>query len=118
MTTLAGSQEGGFAEGPSKEARFSGAVGLAADAQGNVYVADSGNRRVRMIASNGSVSTLAGSGQRGHEDGPAQKASFDIPVGIALGRDSSIYVLDYDRDHPRVRRIGPGSNIKTIATVN
>ncbi len=117
VTTLAGSTEAGFADGPSQEARFKEAVGLAVDAEGNVYVVDGGNRRVRRIAPNGRVSTVAGSGQRGHEDGPAQKATFNWPVGIAVGRDMSVYVLDYEGDDPHVRRIWPGGNVTTIASV-
>jgi hypothetical protein len=118
VTTLAGSAEAGFSDGSSQEARFKEAVGLAVDAEGNVYVADGGNRRVRKITPNGRVSTIAGTGQRGHLDGPAQNATFDTPVGIAVSRDKSVYVLDYDEDdHPRVRRISADGNLTTIAAV-
>jgi sugar lactone lactonase YvrE len=117
VTTLAGSKERGFADGAGKEARFKNAVGLAVDAGGNILVADSGNRRIRKIAPDGTVSTLAGSGEGGHKDGSAETATFDGPVGIAVGPDNSIYVLDYKYDHPRVRRISPEGKVTTFATV-
>jgi sugar lactone lactonase YvrE len=117
VTTLAGGPEDGYADGSGKEARFKGAMGLAVDAKGNVFVADSGNRRIRKITPDGRVSTFAGSGKRGGDDGPAGKATFADPAGVAVGRDGTVYVLDYVGDHPRVRRIAPDGAVTTTATV-
>jgi DNA-binding beta-propeller fold protein YncE len=116
VTTLAGGREGGFADGPGKEARFQGAKGLAVDARGNVFVADAGNRRIRKITPDGMVSTVAGSGKRGAEDGAALKATFLGPAGVAVGRDGTLHVLDYYRDDPRLRRISPDGKVTTIAS--
>ena len=105
VTTVAGSAEAGYADGPAKRPRFRGAIGLAVDPRGVIYVADGGNRRIRAIAPDGTVSTIAGSGKSNGEDGPALQATFADPSGVAVARDGMIYVLDFVGDHPRVRKI-------------
>jgi hypothetical protein len=117
VTTVAGAKEGGFADGPAKEARFRGAMGLAVDARGNIFVADAGNRRVRKITPDGKVSTLAGSGKRGGDDGPALEASFEDPTGVAVAGDGTVYVLDFVGDDPRVRKLGSDGKVTTVAAV-
>ena len=114
VTTLAGGKEEGYVDGPGKQARFRGAMGLACDAQGNIFVADSHNRCIRKITPVGTVSTVAGSGKRGGNDGPALEASFEDPTGVAIGPDGSIYVLDFHGDDPRVRKLSSDRNVKTI----
>jgi hypothetical protein len=108
VTTLAGGQEKGFSDGAAKEARFNGATGLATDAAGNVYVADSGNRCIRKIAPDGRVSSLAGS----------DKQTFQQPVGVAVSRTRAVYILDYVHENPVVRKITTDGIVTTIATVN
>jgi DNA-binding beta-propeller fold protein YncE len=102
VTTLAGSDEG-FADGSGAEARFSGAVDVAVDAGGNVYVADSANHRVRKITPEGVVTTLAGSGEPGNADGPAGEAQFRAPEGVAVDADGNVIVAD--TGNHRVRKI-------------
>ena len=105
VTTIAGSSASGYADGAGPTARLRGAVGLAVDPRGTIFVADGGNRRVRAIAPDGTVSTIAGSGKAGGVDGPALEATFAEPSGVAVGRDDTIYVLDFVGDNPRVRKI-------------
>ena len=84
MTTLVGSGSGGYADGTGTQASFSAPAGVAVDGNGNVYVADSSNHRIRKITANGTVSTLAGSGSSGYADGNGTSARFSSPWGVAV----------------------------------
>ncbi len=99
VSTLAGSgaagpNAGGYADGPGAQAQFNLPAGLAVDAAGNVYVADSGNHRIRKIAPNGTVSTLAGDAQQGLVNGVGTQARFTSPWRVALAAGGVIYVAD------------------------
>jgi hypothetical protein len=82
VTTLAGTGEAGYADGPGNSARFDAPSGVAVDGEGNVIVADSGNNRIRKIAADGTVTTLAGTGTDGHKDGPGDASRFSQPHGV------------------------------------
>ncbi|WP_426171936.1 SMP-30/gluconolactonase/LRE family protein [Pseudoduganella sp. R-34] len=112
VSTLAGSGIAGFANGQGAQAQFNGPVGVAVDAAGAVYVADTYNDRIRKIAPDGTVTTLAGSGRPGFVDGMGEGAQFDTPCGIALGKDG-IYIADTSND--AVRRINNDGSVVTIA---
>ncbi|HAI47649.1 MAG TPA: hypothetical protein DCM50_13300 [Stenotrophomonas sp.] len=77
VDTLAGNGEG-WRDGPALQAQFHTPSGIALDAAGNVYVADTGNHRIRRIGTDGAVTTLAGDGQAGFADGPLPSASPDM----------------------------------------
>jgi sugar lactone lactonase YvrE len=97
VTTLAGAAgNAGSADGTGTAARFDTPTGVAVDALGNVYVADSGNLRIRMITPGGAVTTLAGfSGSfPAHTDGTGPAARFKNPVGVAAGPGGLVYVAD------------------------
>ena len=113
VTTLAGSANaGGFADGSSAAARFERPVGLAADASGNLYVADVGNATIRQVTPAGVVSTLAGTaGAQGNVDATGAAARFSAPVGIALAPDGSLAVVD----GTTVRRISTAGAVTTLA---
>jgi hypothetical protein len=104
------------ADSSGKRVEFKDARGLACDALGNIYVADGSQRRVFQCTPTGKVAVVAGSGQRGGTDGPAAEATFEEPVGVAVAHNGSIYVLDYIRDDPRVRKVSTDRSVTTIAT--
>ncbi|MDB5745270.1 MAG: gluconolaconase [Massilia sp.] len=113
VTTLAGSGQPGDADGKGQAARFHAPVGIAVDPRGNVYVADTYNDRIRRIAPDGSVTTLAGSGQPGNAEGPASIAAFDTPSAIAVDKDGTLFVADTGNN--AIRRIGVDGTVSTIA---
>ncbi|MDB5101116.1 MAG: repeat containing protein [Cyanobacteria bacterium RYN_339] len=91
-TTLAGSAAG-FADGVGPAARFDTPYGLAVDAAGILYVADTHNHRIRQVTPDGTVTTLAG-GDAGLADGPGAEARFRQPWGLALDGKGALYVAD------------------------
>lgn len=94
VSTLAGTPgESGMRDGPAAEALFASPHAVAWTAGGGLLVADIGNRRIRLVE-NGRVRTVAGSGELGNADGPADRASFHYPMDIALGSDGSVFVAD------------------------
>jgi sugar lactone lactonase YvrE len=102
VKTLAGTaQTPGFADGPASSAMFRFPRGIAVDGQGVVYVGDTENHRIRMIK-NGQVTTLAGTGVHGHEDGLAASATFDWPWGLDVDSAGKVYVADSENDRIRV----------------
>jgi serine/threonine protein kinase, bacterial len=98
VTTLAGHKKKGFANGKSAAASFLHPQGIAVDAAGNLYVADMGNNCIRRITPSGIVSSLAGSGRRGAENGRDTVASFYKPYGVAVNKDGSVYVADFENN--------------------
>ena len=96
VSTLAGGGEPGFVNASGGAARFNQPGGIAVDLEGNLYVADSGNHRIRKVTPGGLVSTFAGEGTEGDEEGAAEIAKFAFPSGIAVGPlpNEDIYVAD------------------------
>lgn len=94
VSTVAGQSTAGFADGSTATALFNRPLGVTVDAQGNLYVADTENRRIRKISPDGLVTTLAGSGGASHRDGPAATAEFSGPRGAAVDTDGTLYVAD------------------------
>ena len=97
-------------------ARFNTLRGIAADALGNLYVADNLNNRIRKIDPSGIVSTLAGSGLAGSTDGPGTSASFNRPHGVALDTAGNVYVTE-DSSF-MIRKITPSGMVSTFAGGN
>ena len=104
VCTVAGTGVAGYADGPGAQAQFNGPAGVAVDGQGNLYVADLDNNRIRRIDTAGVVSTLAGSGDQAYLDGVGTAAQFARPHGISVSADGR-YVYDVDTDTPVVRKI-------------
>jgi sugar lactone lactonase YvrE len=112
VTTLAGGSEG-FADGAGTSASFNTPSALALGPDGNLYVADSGNNRIRKITPDGTVSTVAGNGTAGYVDGPAATAEFNGPIGLAVSSSGDIYVADTYNDV--IRMITTAGEVTTIA---
>ena len=111
-STVAGDGTAGYADGAANQAQFSGPIGVAVDARGNIYVADSYNDRIRLITPDGQVSTVAGKGTPGYADGGRDTALFDTPSGIVVASDNSLIVADTGND--RLRKISPDGNVTTV----
>jgi ABC-type branched-subunit amino acid transport system substrate-binding protein len=119
VTTLAGTGEPGYRDGPTGEAQFDGPTDVAVNSMGVLYVADSGNDRIRAISPDGMVTTLAGSGRRGFKDGPPEQAEFNAPWKLALAADGTLYVVDgvavFARGNHAVRCVAPDGTVSTLA---
>ena len=112
LATLAGGAEG-FQDGQGSGARFNTPSGLALDATGNLYVADTGNHAIRKVSPDGVVTTLAGTGAPGFRDGPGKQAQFDGPMGVAIDAAGRVIVADAYND--RIRAIAPDGSVTTLA---
>jgi sugar lactone lactonase YvrE len=118
VSTLAGSGMEGFADGAGAAAQFNRPSGVAVDGQGSIIITNSGNHRVRKITPDGTVSTLAGSGDYGYRvggfaDGAGVAAQFNHPLGVAVDGEGSIIIADWGND--RVRKITPDGTVSTLA---
>jgi len=115
--TIAGTGTAGSSgdNGPAANAQLNSPSGLAVDAKGNLYVADTGNDRVRVIAPNGIITPFAGSGTAGFsgDGGAATGATLYQPRGLAVDASGSVYIADFANS--RVRKVTPDGNIATIA---
>lgn len=113
---------GDLADGNAEEAKFNEPVGLALGANGNIYVADSGNQRIRLISADRNVTTLAGSStdiindttyiKGGYKDGSTETATFNFPTGITIGLEGKIYVAD---SYNHAIRVITNGQVSTLA---
>ncbi len=113
VSTVAGSPEPGYRDGPADQAQFDSPVGVAVDAEGNIFVADTYNDRIRKVSAGGEVSTIAGAGLPGLADGQSGVALFDTPCGIAVDGQGNLFVADTGND--AIRKITPQGDVSTIA---
>lgn len=117
ITTIAGTGTQGFGgdRGPATEAQLNLPGGIDVDSEGRVYLADSGNNRVRRINRQGAITTVAGNGRRGYagDRGPAKEAAVGKPLRVLLDTDDNLYIASYDCSC--VRMVDPDGIISTIA---
>ncbi len=126
ITTIAGSGptgpgNGGFSGdgGLATSAELNFPTGVAADGEGNIYIADNNNHRIRMvIAATGIITTVAGDGLAGYggDNGPAIEAQLKLPADVALGNRGELYIAD--QDNHRIREVeGPIDSLKVYLPV-
>jgi len=117
ITTLAGTGAPGFSGdgGPAAAAQLNTPYGVAVDLAGAVYVADFNNNRVRRIAADGTISTLAGSGGQASsgDGGPATAAQLLQPRNVAVDAAGNIYISEFGAN--RVRKVNSAGIIQTVA---
>jgi hypothetical protein len=113
VTTLAGTGKAGWLDGTGKDAQLNAPRGLAVAADGTIFVADTENHRLRVIAPGGAVSTLAGASAAAFVDGEASAAAFNEPVGVVLEASGSVIVLD--RGNKAIRRVTREGVVTTVA---
>lgn len=117
IDNAAGNGAAGFAgdSGKAQDAQINFPLGLAIDKSGNVYIADQFNHRIRRIAPDGTITTVAGSGTQGSagDDGPATSAQLNYPSGIAIDGSGALYITD-TMNHV-IRKVAVGGNITRIA---
>jgi uncharacterized protein (TIGR03437 family) len=124
ITTVAGGGSPGLIGdgGPATSAGLifpaSTHIGLAVDGNGNLYIADTGNHRVRKVDPGGTITTVAGAGRLGDsgfsgDNGPATAAKLNSPSGVALDAAGNIYIAD--TGNGRIRKVDTSGTITTVA---
>jgi sugar lactone lactonase YvrE len=118
ITTVAGTGKAGFSGdgGPAAQAQISVPIGVATDAQGNLYIADAGNRRVRKVDANGIITTVIGGGTKTPpeaEGGPALAVALQFPHSIAVDTLGNLFLSD-GCSH-RVWKVTPDGTLTAVA---
>src|SRR5580700_748642 len=117
VTVVAGNGLAGFSGdgGPGVHASLDGPQAIALDPSGNLYIADTFNNRIRKLAPNGTITTVAGTGKPGYsgDGGAAASASLYLPTGVATDLSGNLYIADYQ--NKRIRKVTPGGIITTVA---
>ncbi|MFN0112869.1 MAG: Ig-like domain-containing protein [Blastocatellia bacterium] len=117
LLTVAGTGTNGFTGdgGQAISANISRAIRMTFDAAGNLYFADFNNHRVRRVATNGVITTIAGNGTAGFsgDNGPAISAQLNGPLGVALDKSGNLLIADGANN--RIRRVNLGTNVITTA---
>ena len=116
IETVAGSGNIGDG-GAATAAQIANIQGVAVDSEGNLYLSDTANHRVRKVSVDGLIGTVAGTGIAGFsgDNGPAKDAQVNLPYGLAVDAAGAVYVADLGNN--RVRRIAPDGTIATVAGV-
>ena len=117
ITTIAGTGQAGYSGdgGQAISAKLDSPDGVAVDGQGNAYIADLRNGRVRKVSRDGTITTFAGTGTWGSsgDGGLATSAQLNGPEGVAVDGQGNVYIAD--RENYRVRKVTPGGTITTFA---
>ena len=117
ISTVAGDGTGGYGGdgGAAVAAQLLSPSGVALDGAGNLYIADTGNRRIRKVDAAGAISTVAGDGTHGDggDGGPATAAQLSFPAGVALDGTGNLYIADLG--NRRIRKVDAAGVISTVA---
>lgn len=115
ISTVAGTGKAGFAgdQGPAIAAQLNSPQGVSVDTQGNLFIADTGNQRVRELAArNGIITTIAGKGSKGYsgDGGPSARAQLNKPYATAIDAAGNLYIADSGNGAVRKVRPDPQSS--------
>ncbi len=110
VSTVAGSDSIGYVDGTGSVAAFFNPLGVAVDANDNVYVADAGNDLIRLVKPGGIVSTFAGTFNTGSSN---NLSPFNNPAGVAIASNGNIIVANYLDDN--ILQVGPSGTVTTLA---
>lgn len=117
ISTVAGNSTFGYSGdyGPATSAQITTVNGIAIDATGNIYLADTLNGVVRMVNTQGTITTFAGTGGKGYsgDGGPATSAQLYYPSGVAVDQNGNVFIADYGAGV--VRKVSPSGIISTFA---
>lgn len=113
VTTFAGDGLAGSDDGVASVASFDGPERLVIDSAGNLYIPERGNHKIRKVDSAGNVTTFAGNGLAGTDDGVASAASFNEPRGLAIDSSGNLYVADLQNN--KIRKVDSAGNVTTFA---
>ena len=117
ITTIAGTGTPGYSGdgGQATSAQLYYPEGVAVDGQGNLYIADAYNQRVRKITPAGIITTIAGTGTAGYsgDGGQATSAQLNYPGGVAVDTEGDLFIAD--ESNSRIRKVTPGGVITTAA---
>lgn len=116
VSTLAGINQDYYGDGAGKQAYFSVPKGLATDVNGNIYVTDFQNQRIRKVTPGGVTTTIAGNGMNGSQDGVGSNASFNEPLDVAVDGNGVIYVADNASN--KIRKITTDGTVTTFANIS
>ncbi len=112
VSTYAGADEPGLQDGPRLSARFSGPNSLVFDRNGNLFVCERVNNRIRKIDPEGMVTTFAGSAA-GYRDGAGVDAQFNAPISVCIDQSDNLYVADFLNSV--IRKVTPQGQVTTLA---
>ena len=115
VSTYAGNGSQGKIDGTGKLAAFNAPSGIAADASGNLFVADAGSDVIRKIAAGGIVTTIAGADSASFANGAGLSAAFFHPVGVAVDAADNVYIADAGNN--LIRLLTAGGTVSTFAGI-
>src|ERR1035437_8178345 len=117
VVDAAGSEGVGGDGGPATAAQLNFPTGVAADAAGNLFIADTFNNRIRKVSANGIITTVAGTGARGFggDGGPATAAQLNYPQGVAVDAAGSLFIAD--TGNMLIRRVSANGILTTVAGI-
>eukprot|EP01006_Ploeotia_vitrea_P063303 TRINITY_DN85282_c0_g1_i1.p1 TRINITY_DN85282_c0_g1~~TRINITY_DN85282_c0_g1_i1.p1 ORF type:complete len:331 (-),score=40.15 TRINITY_DN85282_c0_g1_i1:112-1104(-) len=113
VSNFAGTGEAGYSDDTAATSLFENPQDVACDSEGNIFVADTDNNRIRMVSTDGTVTTYAGEGGCGSGDGDAAEATFAGPTALCCDATGFLYIADADNNMVRV--ISPTGEVSTLA---
>jgi sugar lactone lactonase YvrE len=112
VTTLAGGNGVGYADGSGSAVKFHNPMGLAVDAQGNIFVADKGNNVIRKITAAGVTTTFTGITKPGYVNATSTLSQFNNPTGVVLDKQGNLYVADLGNS--AIRKVAADGSVTSV----